>query len=116
MYFITANQLLESASSGCYAITRVLLRGVLRRPILRKQKSVVSVIRKHVTTLLIKLCDKARKKVSGCGAVGSALPWVIEVASSSLVCYSAVGHAELNAMFHSDQKGIGNAMFSRLFW
>ena len=38
-------------------------------------KSVVSVIRKHVTTLLIKLCDKTRNKVSGCGAAGSALPW-----------------------------------------
>ena len=25
MYFITANQLLEAASSGCYAITQVLL-------------------------------------------------------------------------------------------
>ena len=38
-------------------------------------KSVVSVIQKHVTTLLIKLCDKAENKASGCGAVGSALPW-----------------------------------------
>ena len=38
-------------------------------------KSVVSVIQKHVTTLLIKLCAKARNKASGCGAVGSALPW-----------------------------------------
>ena len=37
-------------------------------------KSVVSVIQKHVTTLLIKLCDKTRNKASGCGAVGSALP------------------------------------------
>ena len=31
MYFITANQLLESASSGCYAITQALLRKVLRK-------------------------------------------------------------------------------------
>ena len=38
-------------------------------------KSVVSFIQKHVTTLHIKLCDKARKKASGCGAAGSALPW-----------------------------------------
>ena len=38
-------------------------------------KSVISVIQKHITTLIIKLCDKARKKLSGCGAVGSALPW-----------------------------------------
>ena len=38
-------------------------------------KSVVSVIQKHVTTLHIKLCDKTRNKASGCGAVGSALPW-----------------------------------------
>ena len=38
-------------------------------------KSVVSVIQKHVTTLHIKMCDKARKKLSGCGAAGSALPW-----------------------------------------
>ena len=37
-------------------------------------KSVVGVIQKHVTTLLIKLCDKARNKASGCGAVGIALP------------------------------------------
>ena len=38
-------------------------------------KSVVSVTQVHVTTLHIKLCDEARNKVSGCGAVGSALPW-----------------------------------------
>ena len=38
-------------------------------------KSVVSVIQKNVTTLHIKLCDKARNKASGCGADGSALPW-----------------------------------------
>ena len=38
-------------------------------------KSVVSVIQKHVATLHIKLCDKARNKASGCGAAGSALPW-----------------------------------------
>ena len=29
---------------------------------------------------------------------------VVEAASSSLVCYSAAEYAELNAMFHSDQK------------
>jgi len=39
MYFITANQQLEAASSGCYAITQVLLRRVLRKAVLRKQKA-----------------------------------------------------------------------------
>ena len=29
---------------------------------------------------------------------------VIKTASSSLVCYSAVAHAKLNAMFHLEQK------------
>ena len=32
-------------------------------------------MQKHVTTLHIKLCAKAKNKASGCGAVGSALPW-----------------------------------------
>ena len=39
MYFITANQLLEAASSSCYAITQALLRRLLRKAILRKQKA-----------------------------------------------------------------------------
>jgi hypothetical protein len=39
MYFIAANQLFEAASLGCYAITQVLLRRVLRKAILRKQKA-----------------------------------------------------------------------------
>ena len=56
-------QSLKFCYAGCYA------------KLFYVKKSVVSVIQKHVTTLLIKLCDKARKKLSGCGAVGSALPW-----------------------------------------
>ena len=54
-------------------------------------KSVVSVTQKHVTTLLIKLCDKTRNKASGCGAVGSALPWG--------------GRGRKFKSCHSDQKG-----------
>ena len=53
-------------------------------------KSVVSVTQKHITTLLIKLCDKAKTKSSECGAVGSALPWIVEPASSSLVTQTKI--------------------------
>ena len=75
MHFITANHPLEAANSSCYAITGNLSHKLTPKAVLRKQKNVISVIQKHVTTLLIKLCDKARNKASGCGAVGSALPW-----------------------------------------
>ena len=34
----------------------------------------------------------------------------------SLVCYSAAAHAELNAMFHSDQKSIENTTFFNAFF
>ena len=39
MYFVKISQQLEAASSGCYAITQALLRKVLRKAILRKQKA-----------------------------------------------------------------------------
>ena len=48
-------------------------------------KNVVSVIQKHVTTLNIKLCASSKNTSSGCGAVGSALPWGGRVASKNLL-------------------------------
>ena len=67
---IDATQSLKLCYVGCYA------------KLFYVNKKRVSVIQKHVTTLHIKLCDKARNKSSGCGAAGSALPRVVEAASS----------------------------------
>ena len=58
----------------CYAVTQALLRRALRgsfdKAKARHQNRVDSVARSG-----LKLCDKAKNKASGCGAVGSALPW-----------------------------------------
>ena len=72
--FILFSLSFKTASSGCYAITQVCYAGCYAS-LFYINKSVVSVIQKHVTTLHIKLFDKTRNKVSGCGAAGSALPW-----------------------------------------
>ena len=53
------------SSSGCHAITGGLLRRAPRKAILPKQKSVVSVIQKHVTTLFINQAIRLEKRYLG---------------------------------------------------
>ena len=92
-------------------VTQAVMQGYFTQT-----KSIVSVIQKHVTTLLIKLCDRARNKASGCGVVGSTLPWGGRCRKFKSCLLFGGRTRRIYAMLHSDQNSVEIARFLHYFF